>query len=298
MPDPSALSVTQGSDVLAPIPGGIDAAVAAARAADVVLLAVGESQRMSGEAQSRTAITLPAPQQALVEAVAATGKPIVILLKNGRALALEGAVLAAPSILVTWFLGSETGHALADLLFGKASPSARLPISFPEESGQEPYYYAHKSTGRPNPSGPPQPYKAHYQTASNEARFPFGHGLTYGRFAYSDLTDGGGRLPWNGRLEVNATITNTGRREAEEVVQCYIHDRVASVTQPIRRLIGFRHVRLVPGRAERVRFTVTRADLEFTGLDMRPTVEPGTFDFWIAPSAAEGLAGRFELLRV
>lgn len=296
MAAPTALSVTRGSDVLAPIAGGIDAAVAAARAADVVLLAVGEAQSMSGEAQSRTSITLPPAQQALAEAVAATGKPIVVLLKNGRALALEGAVLAAPAILVTWFLGSETGNALADLLFGRTSPSARLPISFPRESGQEPFYYAHKSTGRPNPPGPPQPYKTHYQTAGNEARFAFGHGLTYGRFDYAGLTDGGGRLPWDGRLEVGATITNSGAREADEVVQLYIHDRAASVTQPVRRLIGFHHVRLAPGRTGRARFVIARADLEFTGLDMRPTVEPGIFDFWIAPSSVDGLAGRFELL--
>ncbi len=296
MADPALLTVTHGSNVLAPFPGGIDAAVAAARAADVALLAVGEAQSMSGEAQSRTAITLPAPQQALVEAVAATGKPIVILLKNGRALALEGAVLAAPAILVTWFLGSETGNALADLLFGRASPSGRLPISFPQESGQEPFYYAHKTTGRPNPPGPPQPYKAHYQTVGNEARFSFGHGLTYGRFAYSALSDGGGRLVWGGRLEVGATITNYSGREADEVVQLYIHDRAASVTQPIRRLIDFRRVRLASGQSAPVRFTIARADLAFTGLAIRPTIEPGAFDFWVAPSSADGLAGRFELL--
>ena len=294
--DPGLLSVTPGSDVLAPLPGGIEAAVAAARAADVVVLAVGEAQRMSGEAQSRTAITLPAPQQALAEAVAATGKPMVVVLKNGRALALEGAVLAAPAVLVSWFLGSETGHALADILFGRASPSGRLPISFPQESGQEPFYYAHKSTGRPNPPGPPLPYKAHYQTAANEARFAFGHGLTYGRFDYSQLSDGVGRLAWDGAIEVEATITNQGGREAVEVAQLYIHDRAASITQPVRRLIGVRHVRLAPGRSATVRFTVSRADLLFTGPELRPTVEPGWFDFWIAPSSTTGLAGRFELL--
>jgi beta-glucosidase len=298
MADPAALTVIMGSDVLAPIAGGIASAVAAAYAADVVLLAVGESQLMSGEAESRTAVTLPAPQQALAEAVAATGKPIVILLKNGRALALEGAVLAAPAILITWFLGSETGNALADLLFGRASPSARLPISFPQESGQEPFYYAHKTTGRPNPPGPPQPYKAQYQTVSNEARFPFGHGLTYGRFAYERLSDGGARLPWNGRLELAATIVNHGRYPAIEVAQLYVRDRAASITQPIRRLIGFVHVPLAPGQSAPVRFTITRADLMFTGTDLRPTVEPGLFDFWIGPSSVDGVSGQFALLAV
>ncbi len=296
MADPSALSVTPGSDVLAPIAGGIDAAVAAARAADVVLLAIGEAQSMSGEAQSRTTITLPAPQQALAEAVAATGKPIVIVLKNGRALALEGAVLSAPAILVSWFLGSETGNALADLLFGKASPSGRLPISFPQDSGQEPFYYSHKTTGRPAPPGPRVAYKAQYQTASNEARFPFGHGLTYGRFDYSGLGNGGGRLPWDGQLEVGATITNNGVRRADEVVQLYIHDRAASITRPVRQLIGFQMLRLVTGQSAPVRFTIRREDLLFVGPELRRTVEPGLFDFWIAPSSTTGLAGRFALL--
>ena len=296
MVDPSLLSVTPGSDALAALPGGIEAALVAARAAEVVILAVGETQEMSGEAQSRTEITLPAPQQALADALTATGKPMIVLLKNGRALSLEGAVLAAPAILVTWFLGSETGNALADLIFGRESPSGRLPISFPRESGQEPFYYAHKSTGRPNPPGALLPYKAHYQTSANEARFAFGHGLTYGRFDYSELMDGGGRLPWDDPLEVSAAITNSGRHEADEVVQFYIHDRAASVTQPVRRLIGFSRVRLAPGETARARFTISRPDLEFTGSQMRRTVEPGMFDFWIAPSSIGGLVGRFELL--
>ena len=296
MADPTLLRVSAGSDVLAPLPGGIAAAVVAARAADVVVLALGEAQSMSGEAQSRTAITLPAPQQALAQAVAATGKPIVVLLKNGRALALEGAVLGARAILVTWFLGSETGHALADLLFGRESPSGRLPISFPIESGQEPFYYSHKSTGRPSPPGPPQPYKARYQTTDNAARFAFGHGLTYGRIDYAGLRDGGGRLAWEGALEVGATIINTGARAADEVVQLYVRDRAASITQPVRRLIGVRRVHLAPGGSVAVRFTIRRADLLFIGTELRPTVEAGTFSFWIAPSSVTGLEGRFELM--
>lgn len=152
--DPALVSVTAGSGIEQALPGGIEAAVAAARSSDVVVLAIGESQDMSGEAQSRVAVVVPAAQQALAEAVAATGKPLVVILKNGRALALEGAVLAAPAILVTWFLGTETGPAIADILFGEAGPSGRLPVSFPQATGQEPYYYAHKATGRPNPPGP------------------------------------------------------------------------------------------------------------------------------------------------
>ncbi|EZP54205.1 glycoside hydrolase family 3 N-terminal domain-containing protein [Sphingomonas sp. RIT328] len=290
-----AVSVTLGSGVEAPLAGGIDAAVAAARAADVVVLAIGESETMSGEAQSRTSITVPAPQMALAEAVAATGKPIVVLLKNGRGLALEGAVRDAPAILVTWFLGSETGHAIADVLFGKVGPSGRLPLSFPHESGQEPYYYAHKATGRPAPDGPREPYKAQWRTSPNAALYPFGHGLTYGKVSYA-VPVVPATLAWDGRIEVAATITNTGRRACEELVQLYIRDRVASITRPVRELKAFRRLALAPGASETVRFTLTRAQLTFLGQDLQPTVEPGLFDVWIAPSAqADGVHGSFTL---
>lgn len=296
MADPSLLQVVAGSEVEAPLPGGIAAAVAAARAADIVLLAVGESQVMSGEAQSRVAIVVPAAQQALAEAVAGTGKPVVVLLKNGRALALEGAVLQAPAILVTWFLGSESGSALADILFGKVGPSGRLPVSFPQATGQEPYFYAHLSTGRPNPPGAPQPYKAHYRTVSNNAAFPFGHGLTYGRIGYAAPGDGGGRLAWDGSITLSATVTNSGARAADEVVQLYVHDRAASVAQPVRLLKRFQKIALPPGASREVRFTLARADLGFIGQNDRPVAEAGLFDFWIGPSAAEGVQGAFTLL--
>ncbi|MGN6374152.1 MAG: glycoside hydrolase family 3 N-terminal domain-containing protein [Sphingomonas sp.] len=297
MKDPSLLTVVQGSDVDQPLPGGIDAAVAAASAADVVLLAIGESQAMSGEAQSRVAIVVPEAQQALAEAVAKTGKPVVVLLKNGRALALDGAVRDAAAIMVTWFLGTETGTGLADALFGKAGPSGRLPVSFPHATGQEPYYYAHLDTGRPNPPGPMQPYKAHYRTVRNEALYPFGHGLTYGRVGYAGLEGDGATLAWDGSITLGATITNSGSHAAEEVVQLYVRDRTASVAQPIRELKGFRKIALAPGASQAVRFTLSRKDLLFVGQDMAWTVERGAFDFWIAPSAAEGLQGSFTLTK-
>jgi beta-glucosidase len=234
---------------------------------------------------------------ALAEAVAKTGKPIVVLLKNGRGLALEGAVKDAPAILVTWFLGSETGNAIADVLFGKVGPSGRLPLSFPYESGQEPYYYAHKATGRPAPAGPRQPYKAQWRTAPNAALYPFGHGLTYGAVSYDALTVPTS-LAWDGKITVSATVTNTGKRACEELVQLYIHDRVASITRPVREMKAFRKVALKPGQSETVTFTLTRAQLEFLGKDLRPTVEPGTFDVWLAPSAqADGVHGTFDLVR-
>ncbi len=294
--DPASVVAVDGSGITDAIPGGIDAAVQAANAADVVVLAIGESQRMSGEAQSRVDIGIPSVQLDLAKAVLATGKPTVVLLRNGRALVLEKPVLDAPAILVTWFLGSESGPATADILFGDVGPSARLPVSFPFSTGQQPYHYAHKNTGRPNPPGPLVEYKAHYREAPNAALFPFGHGLTYGRIAYGDLDLGGGRLSADGSLTVRARITNSGTRAATEVVQLYVQDVTASVTRPVRELKGFRRVTLAPGESKLVDFTLRAADLQFIGVDNRPTVEPGAFRLWIAPSAqAEGVAGQFVL---
>ncbi len=295
--DPAQVSVTPGSGIDDPLPGGIAAAVAAARAADVVLLAVGESQRMSGEAQSRASIVIPAAQMALAEAVAATGTPIVVLLRTGRALVLSEAVLKAPAILVTWFLGSQDGPAIADIVFGKTGPSARLPVSFPHATGQEPYHYDHKNTGRPNPPGPLLEYKARYREFANAALFPFGHGLTYGAIDYESLDLGTARLSTDGALTVRATIANSGTRAAEEVVQLYIRDLAASVTRPVRELKAFRRVALKPGERQVVSFTLRRDDLLFIGRDLVPTVEPGRFHLWIAPSAqAEGVFGEFQLV--
>ncbi|WP_434556489.1 glycoside hydrolase family 3 N-terminal domain-containing protein [Sphingomonas aerolata] len=295
--DPAQVSVTPGSGIDDPLPGGIAAAVAAARAADVVLLAVGESQRMSGEAQSRASIVIPAAQMALAEAVAATGTPIVVLLRTGRALVLSEAVLKAPAILVTWFLGSQDGPAIADIVFGKTGPSARLPVSFPHATGQEPYHYDHKNTGRPNPPGPLLEYKARYREFANAALFPFGHGLTYGAIEYEALDLGAAQLSTDGALTVRATIGNSGTRAAEEVVQLYIRDLAASVTRPVRELKAFRRVALKPGERQVVSFTLRRDDLLFIGQDLVPTVEPGRFHLWIAPSAqAEGVSGEFQLV--
>jgi beta-glucosidase len=295
--DSNSLIVARGSDVEQPLSGGVDQAVAAAREADIVVLAIGESQGMSGEAQSRAEIVVPRAQQDLAEAVAAVGKPVVVVLKHGRALALEGAIANAGAILATWFLGTETGNAIADILFGIYSPSGRLPASFPRASGQEPYYYAHKNTGRPNPpSGPLEAYKAHFRGIPNSALYPFGHGLTYGRIEYSAFRQNGPALSMNGTIELAATVTNRGARAAEEVVQLYAHDRTASVTRPVRELKAFRKIALAPGQSETVRFTLRAADLSFYGRDNRLTVEPGTFDVWIAPSAeSDGVRGTFDL---
>ncbi|HEX8446523.1 MAG TPA: glycoside hydrolase family 3 N-terminal domain-containing protein [Sphingomonas sp.] len=291
------LTVVAGSGLDRPLPGGIKAAVDAAKRADVAVLVVGEGENMSGESKSRIDVDIPAPQRALIAAVAATGTPMVVILKNGRALVLDEVTARADAILVAWFLGVETGPAVADILFGAAGPSGRLPISFPRSTGQSPYYYDHKTSGRPPVTRlPGEEFKNRYQETLNVAAYPFGHGLTYGRIVYERLDVGTGRLPWNGSLTVRATVRNTGTRAATELVQLYIHDRAASVTRPIRQLKDWRHVDLAPGASATVAFTLTRQDLLFVGRALDWTVEPGRFDVWIAPDAEHGLQGSFDLL--
>ncbi len=293
--DADALEIVVGCGLEDALDGGIDAAVAAARRADVVVLALGEPQRYSGEAQSRVEITLPPAQQALAEAVAATGTPLVVLLRNGRALALQGAVRAAPAIAVTWYLGTQTGHAVADVLFGAYSPSARLPVSFPQASGQQPYFYNHPRSGRPELPTMSE-FKARWREVPDAALYAFGHGLGYTTFGYGAPQLSTPQLDWNGTLVITTTITNTGQVAGEEVVQLYVHDRVASRVRPVRELKGFQKIALAAGESRRVSFALDRTQLAFTGVDGVSGAEPGLFDVWVCASSVSGEAVTFELL--
>jgi beta-glucosidase len=294
--DPAALVVVPGSGIEEAIEGGIDAAVAAARDADVVVLAVGEPHEFSGEAQSRTQIVLPAAQQALADAVAATGTPVVVVLRNGRALALDGGVRDAQAILVGWFLGTQTGPAIADVVFGDYNPSARLPVSFPQDAGQQPYFYNHPATGRPNVPGTPRFFQTRWREVTHAALYPFGHGLSYTRFDYGVPQLDTQTLGWDDTLTIRTRITNNGTRDGEEVVQLYLRDRTASRVRPVRELKRFHKIALAAGESQDVEFTLARADFEFHGVDNRPVAEPGLFDLWVAPSSAVGDAVPFELL--
>lgn len=290
------LSVTQGSGIDSVLPGGIEAAVSAAQNADVVILAIGESEAMTGEAQSRTEVVVPAAQQALAEAIKATGRPTIVLLRTGRALALEGAVRDADAILVTWFLAAETGNAIADVLFGDVSPSGRLPVSFPQRPGQVPIYYARKNTGRPPPPGPFQEYTARYRDISVDPLYAFGFGLGYSTVEYGKPELSTQKLAVGDTLTASAILRNTGKRAVDEVAQLYVRDRVGSVTRPLRELKDFERVKLAPGESKRISFTLKREDLMFLGPDLKPISEAGAFDLWIAPSSLGGIAASFELL--
>jgi len=294
--DAAALDVVAGCDMEAALEGGIEAAVAAAQRADVVVLAVGEPQRYSGEAQSRVEITLPPAQQALAEAVAATGTPLVVLLRNGRALALQGAVRDAQAIAVTWYLGTQNGHALADILFGAYSPSARcLPVSFPQASGQQPYFYNHPRSGRPELPSMSE-FKSRWREFPNTALYAFGHGIGYARFEYEAPRLSTPQLAWDGELVIRTTLRNTSAVAGEEVVQLYVHDRVASRVRPVRELKAFQKVMVAAGASVEVEFHLDRQQLAFTGVDGDYTAEPGLFDVWVCASSVSGDAVSFELL--
>jgi len=252
--------------------------------ADVIIAVLGESRHLSGEAASRISIDLPGDQEKLLETLVATGKPVVLVVMSGRPLAISWAADHVPAIVQAWFLGTESGHALADVLFGNVNPSGKLPVTIPRSTGQVPIYYNHLPTGRP--PNPDDKYTSKYLDVPIGPLYPFGFGLSYASFEYSDiLVDG-----W----KVSANVRNAGDRPGEEIVQMYIADPVATVSRPVKELKGFQRVALRPGQSLRVRFTITRHDLEFWG-DKGWIAEPGEFKVWIGPSSATGLEAKFTL---
>jgi len=271
---------------------GFADAVAAAKQADVAVLLLGEAGDMSGEAASRANIDLPGVQPQLLEAIHATGTPIVLVVMSGRPLTIPWAAEHVPAIVESWFLGVETGPALAAVLFGDVSPSGKLPATFPRSVGQIPLYYNHKNTGRP--TGPDK-YTSKYTDLPVTPLFPFGHGLSYTTFGYSDLRLSAPRIAPAGTLRVSVTVTNTGAREGAEVVQLYVHDEVASVTRPVRTLAGFRRVSLKPGEARPVDFQLTSKELGLYNKDMKFVVEPGKFRVFVGGSSVGGLEAEFEV---
>jgi beta-glucosidase len=275
---------------------GFVEAVAAAKAADQVVLALGETREMSGEAAARSTLDLPGRQEELLQAIKATGKPFVVVLFNGRPLALEGVVDDAPAILEAWFPGVQAGPAVADVVFGKVNPGGKLPVTFPRRLGQVPIYYNHEPTGRP--CDPAQKYVSrHRDIPSCAPLFEFGHGLSYTTFEVSDLRLSAATVGRNGSVRASVTVTNTGPRQGDEVVQLYLHDPVASISQPVRRLRGFERLTLRPGKSRTVTFTLDKSDFGFYDNRGRFVVETGRIDVYAGNSSSATMTKSFTVVR-
>jgi len=306
-----ALVYAKGTEIDGSSQAGFAEAIDAAQAADVVILALGESSSMSGEAGSRAHLDLPGNQQQLLEAVAATGKPVVLLIFSGRPLVLDGAAQHVAAIMEVWFPGTEAGNAITNVLFGDVSPSGKLPMSFPRAVGQEPLYYNQLPTGRPptgidlsKPPGDGTRFFSRYIDVPNSALFPFGHGLSYSSFGYSNVKVSKTSIPIGQVLadritplvEATATVSNTGDRTATEVVQCYVRNLGASIEQPVRSLKGFQRITLAPGQSKQVSFHLGFRELSFFNLEAKPTIEATHYTVWIGGSSLADQEANFDVL--
>jgi beta-glucosidase len=275
---------------------GLPAALDLAREAEVVVLCLGEARAMSGEAASRGRPDLPDRQAELAQAVLALGKPVVLILSSGRPLMLPWLLKRAGAALATWFLGSEAGHAVGDVVSGRHNPSGRLPVSWPVDVGQIPIHYAQPPSGRP--ANPADHYTSKYLDLPVEPLFPFGHGLSYTRFVYRDLRAQPQTVRAGATITVEVEVANEGTLAGEETVFLFVRDPVASLARPLLELRGVVKIALDPGARGNARFTLETSDLAFLGTDLAPRLEPGAFEIHVGPSAArqELLGTTVELL--
>ena len=275
---------------------GFEEAVAVANQADVVIMSIGESWFMSGEAKSRSNIHIPGVQEELVKAIQATGKPVIVLINGGRPLIFNDTADSVPAILYTWWLGTEAGNAIADVLFGDYNPSGKLPMTFPREEGQLPIYYNQFNTGRPASNETDTNYVSAYIDLKNSPKFPFGYGLSDTTFKYSHLKLSKNKISNSGTIEVFINITNTGKYAGEEVVQMYLRDKVGSVVRPIKELKDFQKIHLNVGETKVVKFVIDNQKLSFYNDKLEFKSEPGEFDLMIGASSSDiRLRETFEL---
>ncbi|MEC4166862.1 beta-glucosidase BglX [Pseudomonas sp. MS-1(2024)] len=274
----------------------IDEAVKAAQQADVVVAVVGESRGMSHESSSRTNLDIPASQRALITALKATGKPLVLVLMNGRPLSIDVQQQQADAVLETWFSGTEGGNAIADVLFGDYNPSGKLPITFPRSVGQIPTYYSHLSIGRPFTPGKPGNYTSQYFDEPNSPLYPFGYGLSYTDFSLSDVSLSAKTLKPGATLTASVTVKNTGKRAGETVVQLYIQDVTASMSRPLKELKNFQKIMLQPGEEKVVQFNIDENDLKFYNAQLKYAAEPGEFNVQIGLDSQNVQQNSFQLL--
>jgi beta-glucosidase len=275
-----------------PDDSGFAAAVTAAQNADQVVLALGEVRGQGGEAEVRSKIDLPGRQLDLLKAIKATGKKVTVVLFNSRPLDLTDVVANADAIVEAWFGGIEAGNGLADVLFGKVNPGGKLPVSFPRSVGQVPIYYNHEPTGRPCDVS--QKYNSRYRDiASCDPLYEFGYGLSYTTFSFDNLALSGKSMGPRDSVRVSVDVTNTGSRAGDEVAQLYIHDPVASLSQPVRRLRGFQRVTLAPGEKKTLTFRLDASDVGFYDNAGKFVVEPGQIDVFAGDSSKADLTGSF-----
>jgi beta-glucosidase len=290
------LLYAKGCDIESTDKSGFAEAVKTAKKADVVIVSIGERHNMSGEAKSRSNIGLPGVQEDLLKELQKTGKPIVVLINAGRPLVFNWTADHMSTILYTWWLGSEAGNAIADVLFGDYNPSGKLPMTFPRDEGQIPIYYNHYSTGRPAKDDQDKIYVSSYIDLPNSPKFPFGFGLSYTTFQYSDLKLSQNQMQMDGSIDVEMKITNTGKYAGAEVVQLYIKDIVGSVVRPILELKDFQKVNLAPSETQTLHFKIDKEKLSFFNQKLDWVAEPGSFELMIGASSADiRLRANFEL---
>jgi beta-glucosidase len=273
-------------------------ALKVANQADVIVAALGESAEMSGESSSRTNLEIPQAQKDLLNELLKTGKPVVLVLFDGRPLVLNDENATVPAILNVWFAGSEAGYAIADVLFGDVNPSGKLTTTFPRSVGQVPIYYAHKNTGRPlsNTEGKFEKFRSNYLDERNEPLFPFGYGLSYTSFEYSNLKISSDTMNANGKVIVSVEVANTGNYDGKETVQLYIKDVVGSVTRPVRELKAFQKIMLKKGEKQTVSFEITLEDLKFYNSDLKFVAEPGQFEVFVGGNSNADKKVNFNLV--
>lgn len=294
----STLLYAKGCDIEGDNKAGFAEAIAIAKQADVVILSIGEKRDMSGEAKSRSNINIPGVQEDLLKELLATGKPVVVLINAGRPLVFNYTADHAPAILYTWWLGSEAGNAIADVLFGDVNPSAKLPMTFPLSVGQVPIYYNHFNTGRPATNDNNHIYNSSYTDLSIFPKYAFGYGLSYTDFKYSDLKISKNKMTAKDRIDVAVTITNTGKYDGEEVVQLYLHNKVASVVRPVKELKDFQKIQIATGASKTIHFQINAQKLSFYNQQLAWVTEPGDFELMIGSSSADiRLKTEFELVK-
>lgn len=279
------INYAKGCEVTGDNTNGFAEAVNAAKTSDIVIMAIGEAAEMSGEASSRSSLDIPGRQLDLVKAVQATGKPVVIVLMNGRPLTIPWLAENSPAILEAWFAGTQAGNAIADVLFGDVNPGGKLPVTFPRSLGQVPLYYNHMNTGRP--PDPNSKWTSKYLDIDWTPLFPFGYGLSYTQFALSNLQLSARNIQPDGKLTITVEVQNAGSRAGDEVVQLYLRDVAATRTRPVKELKGFQRVSLQPGEKRQLTFSLTPAELAFYNEDMRFVVEPGVFNVMVGTSSAD-----------